>query len=141
LNEKGVGAQLEIIVIPTFSLTHTIHTVTLVEEAGLVFKLVTRNGTVLPSGQEIKVLETDSGDGCGEVARVQSAANKDSIGPLEGASRVHNLFVSDQGGEFALEADVLVLEVVSVPAGGVVGTFDIRVHTNTIAPGRSEAAR
>lgn len=141
LNEVGVGAQLEIIVIPTFSLTHSVHTVTLAEETDLVFELKTRNGTELPSGQLIKVSETDSGDGCGEVARVQAAADPAEIGPLDGASRVHNLFVSDKGGEFALEADVLVLEVVSVPAGGIKGNFDIRVHTNAIAPGRSESTR
>ena len=141
INEVGVGAQLEIMVIPTFSLLYSVQVVTMAEEAGLVFELKTRNGTVLPSGQQIKVLETDSGDGCGEVARVKSAADAASIGPLEGANRVHNLFVTGQGGEFALEADVLILEVVSLPADPVKGYFDLRVHANYVAPGRSEAAR
>lgn len=141
INTHGVGAQLEIIVIPTFAFVHSIHTVTLAEEAGLVFELKTRNGTLIPSDQLIKVSETDSGDGCGEVARVKAAADKASIGPLAGASRVHNFFVAGDGGSFALEADVLILEVKSVPADSVIGSFDILVHSTTVAAGRSEAAR
>ena len=141
INKVGVGAQLEIIVIPTFGFLHSIHTVTLAEESGLVFELKTRNGTLIPSGQLIKVSETDSGDGCGEVARVQGAADPADIGPLEGASRVHNFFVADNGGEFALEADVIILEVLSLPADGVVGSFDLLVHSTTVAAGRSEATR
>lgn len=141
INKVGVGAQLEVIVIPTFGFVHSIHTVTLAEESGLVFELKTRNGTLIPSGQLIKVSETDSGDGCGEVARVQGEADPADIGPLEGASRVHNFFVADNGGEFALEADVIILEVLSLPADGVVGSFDIMVHSTTVAAGRSESAR
>lgn len=140
INTHGVGAQLEIIVIPTFAFVHSIHTVTLVEEAGLVFELKTRNATPIPSGQKIKVSETDGADGCGEVARVQGAADEAAIGALDGASRVHNFFVADNGGEFALNSDVIILEVKSVPAGGVKGTFDILVHSTTVAAGRSEAA-
>lgn len=139
LNDNGVGAQLEVMVIPTFSLLSTVSITTFAEETGLVFELKTRNGTLLPSGQKIKVLETDSGDGCGEVSRVKSAADEGSIGPLEGASRVHNLFVSDKLGEFALDADVLILEIVSLPAGGIVGAFDLRINANYVAPGRSES--
>jgi hypothetical protein len=141
INTHGVGAQLEIITIPTFGFLHSVHTVTLAEESGLVFELKTRNGTAIPSGRLIKVSETDSGDGCGEVARVQAAADKANIGPLAGASRVHNFFVSDDGGSFALEADVLILEVKSLPADSVIGSFDILVHSLTVAAGRSEAAR
>jgi hypothetical protein len=141
INTNGVGAQLEVLVLPTFSLLYTVHVVTFAEEAGLVFELKTRNGTALPSGQEIKISETDSGDGCGEVARVQTAADAAALGELGGASRVHNLFVSGQGGQFALEADVLILEVKSLPADGVKGYFDLRIHANYIAPGRSESTR
>jgi hypothetical protein len=138
LNDNGVGAQLEVLVLPTFSLLSTVAIVTFAEEAGLVFEIKTRNGTVLPSGQLIKVLETEGAD-CSGVVRVQSAADPADIGPLEGATRVHNLFVSDKLGEFSLEADVLILEVVSMPASGIVGAFDLRVHANVVAPGRSEA--
>lgn len=141
INDNGVGAQIEIIVIPTFAFVHSIHTVTLVEEAGLVFELKTRNGTLIPSGQKIKVEETDGADGCGEVSRVLGAADETAIGELNGASRVHNFFVADNGGEFALDSDVIILEVKSLPAGGVKGTFDILVHSTTVAAGRSEAAR
>lgn len=141
INEVGVGAQLEVIVLPTFSLLYSVQVVAMAEEAGLVFELKTRNGTVIPDGQTIKVSETDAANGCGEVARVQGSADPADLGPLEGASRVHNLFVSGQGGEFALEADVLILEVVSMPTEPVKGFFDLRVHANYVAPGRSEAAR
>jgi hypothetical protein len=138
LNDNGVGAQLEVLVLPTFSLLSTVAIVTFAEEAGLVFEIKTRNGTVLPSGQLIKVLETEGAD-CSGVVRVKSAADPADIGPLEGATRVHNLFVSGKLGEFALDADVLILEVLSMPAGGIAGAFDLRVHANYVAPGRSEA--
>jgi hypothetical protein len=141
INTHGVGAKIEVITIPTFAFVHSVHTVTLAEESGLVFKLYARNGTAVPSGQLIKVSETDSGDGCGEVARVRGAADKNAIGALGGASRVHNIFATANGGEFALEADVWVLEVVSVPADGVIGSFDLLIHSLTVAAGRTEASR
>lgn len=141
INTQGVGAQLEIIVIPTFSLLYSVQVVALAEEAGLTFELKTRNGTVLPAGQLIQVSETDGGMGCGEVARVQAAGAYTGLGALAGAHRVHTLGVSGIGGEFALEADVLILEVTGLPAGGVKGYFDLLVHANYIAPGRSESLR
>lgn len=141
LNDNAVGAILEILVIPTFSLLYSVHVVAMAEETGLEFEVVTRNGTDLPSGQLIKVSETDGADGCGEVGRVQAAGNLAAVGLLGGASRVHTIAVSGQGGEFALEADVIQLRVKSLPAGGVKGSFDLRVHTTYFAVGRSEAAR
>jgi hypothetical protein len=142
INAKGVGAQLEILVIPTFSLLYSVHIALLAEEAGFAFTVKTRNGTALPAGQLIKVSETDSGAGCGEVARVQAAGSLAGIGALAGATRVHNIAVSGTGGEFALEADVIILEVTALPAGGALkGEFDVLAHINYVAPGRSEAAR
>lgn len=142
INTNGVGAQLEILVIPTFAFWHSLHVVTLAEETGLTFRLRTRNGTALPNSQQIKVSETDSGAGCGDVARVQAAADPNSIGALGGATRVHNIFVDGNGGQFALEADVVILEVTALPASGKVdGFFDLLVHSTTVAAGRSEASR
>ena len=141
LNDNGVGAILEILVVPTFAFLQSVHVVAMAEEAGLEFEVVTRNGTVLPSGQLIKVSETDGADGCGEVGRVQAAGDLAAVGLLNGASRVHTIAVSDQGGEFALEADVIQLKVKSLPAGGVKGAFDMRVHITYFAVGRSEATR
>lgn len=147
INSVGVGAELEVMVIPTFALLHSVRVDVLIPEAGLAFELVTRNGTALPTGQEIIVTETDSGDGCGEVARVQTAPGEDDsvfedIGGVGAGTRRYHLGVSDQGGEFALEADVLILRVTAVPAApGVIGFFDIQVHANYVAPGRSEAPR
>jgi hypothetical protein len=142
INTEGVGAKLEVMVLPTFSLLNVVRVDILAEETGLAFTLSTRNGTVLPTGQLIEVAETDSGDGCGEVARVQTVmTDYTGLGPLGGATRVYHMGVSDQGGEFVLEADVLVLEVTAVPAGGVKGYFDMQVHATYTAPGRSEAPR
>ena len=156
INANGVGAQLEVLLLPTFSLLNAVRVDVLAEETGLVFKLVTRNGTALPgttvypdvdefpgapSGQLIKVAETEGGSGCGEVSRVQSAGAYTGIGPLGGATRTYTLGVAGHGGEFALDADVLILEVTAVPAGGVKGFIDIQVHATYTAPGRSEASR
>jgi hypothetical protein len=141
INTHGVGAQLELMVLPTFSLLHAVQFVTLAEEPGLLFELKTRNGTVLPTGQLIQVSETEGGNGCGEVARVQAEGAYTDLGALNGATRVHTLGVSDIGGEFALEADVLILEVTAMPAEAVVGYFDLQLHGTYIAPGRSEASR
>lgn len=156
INTQGVGAQLEVMILPTFCLLNAVRVDVLAEETGLAFTLKTRNGTVLPgtttypdvgeepgapSGQLIKVAETESGSGCGEVARVQSAGAYTGIGALGGATRTYTLGVAGHGGEFALEADVLILEVTALPVGGVLGHFDIQVHATYTAPGRSEASR
>jgi hypothetical protein len=141
INANGVGSIIEIIVIPTFGFLQSVNVVALAEETGLEFEVVTRNGTVLPSGQLIKVKETDAGSGCGDVARVQSAGSLAAVGLLDGATRVYNIAVADQGGHFALEADVIQLKVKSLPADGVLGRFDLRVHITYFAVGRSEAAR
>lgn len=141
INDNGVGAQLELLVIPTFSLLSTVEFTVLAEEAGFTFDLKTRNGTVLPAGQLIKVSETEGGAGCGEVARVQAVGGYTGLGALGGATRVMNLGVSDKLGEFALEADVLILEVTALPAAGLKGFFDFRANINYVAPGRSEATR
>lgn len=142
INTEGIGAQIELMVIPTFTLLTSVHVAVLAAEPGLAFKLVTRNGTVLPSDQLIKVTETDGGTTCGEVERVQGAADLANIPmTLGAATREHHIGVAGNGGNFALEADVLILEVISVPADPVVGFFNVHVHANYIAPGRSEAAR
>lgn len=138
LNEHGVGAELEVSVIPTFGFLYSVNVAVLAEEDGLTFELVTRNGTELPAGQVHKVIETDGADNCG-VGRVLEAGDLADFGALDGASRVHVVAVSDTGGEFALDADVLILRVKTVPADGVKGRFDLRVHSNTVATGRSEA--
>lgn len=153
INTEGVGAQLEVMILPTFSLLNAVRVDVLAEETGLAFTLKTRNGTALPgttafpgegaeiSGQLIKVTETEGGSGCGEVTRVQSVGAYTGIGALGGATRTYMMGVAGQGGEFALEADVLILEVTALPVGGVIGHFDIQVHATYTAPGRSEASR
>lgn len=142
INANGVGTQLEILVIPTFSFLLAAHVVVMAEEAGLTFELKTRNGLALPNDRRIKVAETDSPDGCGPVTRVQTApANLAGLGPLGSATRVHTIGLATDGGKFALEADVLMLEVTAVPAEPVKGFFDIRVYASYATHGRSEAIR
>lgn len=141
INASGVGAQLEILVIPTFSLLHTVELTVLAEEAGFTYSLSTRNGTVLPTGQLIQVDETEGGANCEGVARVQAVGAYTGLGVLAGATRRMTMGVSAIGGEFALEADVLILTVTALPAAGLKGTFDFRANINYVAPGRSEAQR
>jgi hypothetical protein len=138
INTHGVGTQLEVLVIPTFSFATSVNVVVHAEEAGLAFKLTTRNGLKVPSEQKIMVKETEGGVGCASVTRVQSTTTFQDIGALNGATRVYHIGTSTKG-EFSLDSDVYILEVISVPAGGVKGHFDIEIHANFINAGRSEA--
>lgn len=139
INTQGVGAQLEIMVLPTHSFLTYVTAVVLAEESGLVFELKTRNGTPLPEDQLIKVDEVDSGDGCTTVARTEGAGDFAALGPLNGSSRVYHYGAAANGGHFVMDNDALILEVVSLPAGGVKGFWDILIHGVTVWPGRSEA--
>lgn len=141
INEVGVGAEIEIMVVPTFSFFKAVHIVVLGEEVGLTFKLKTRNGIDMPADQLIKVEETDAGTavGCGDVARVKGAADFDNFGAKGTASRVHLFGVADASGDFALYSDTLVLEVLTVPTEPVRGDFDLMVYGTFNTFGRSEA--
>ena len=139
INTQGVGAQLELVVLPAHTfLTHLTLKV-LAEEAGFTFDLKTRNGTVLPDTQLIKVSETDSADGCSSVGRVQAAGAWTGLGALSGATRVYTYGAAGDGGNFVLDSDVVILEVTGLPAGGLKGFFDIQLDATYVAPGRSEA--
>ena len=144
INAVGVGAIIELQAIPTFALVQSVAVSTFKEETGLAFEVITRNGTALPADQVILIEEQDAGN-CGETTRtrVVDVAGDDlgdlsAVGTLNGATRSYTLAVSGAG-EFALEADVIALRVTSVPAGGVVGAFDISVDLSYTAPVRSYA--
>lgn len=138
INAVGVGAIIELQAIPTFSLVQSVAVSTFKEETGLSFEVITRNGTALPSGQVIRVVEQDAGS-CGEPTRTQTTGDLSDVGDVGGGTRAYDLAVSDTGGEFALEADVIALRVTAVPATGVVGKFDIAVDLSYTAPVRSYA--
>jgi len=146
INAIGVGAIIEVQAIPTFALVQSVAVSTFKEETGLAFEVITRNGTRLPEDQVILIEEQDAGN-CGEPTRTRVIADDDgqadlgdlsAVGTLNGATRSYTLAVSAPG-EFALEADVIALRVTSVPAGGVVGAFDISVDLSYTAPVRSYA--
>ena len=86
----------------------------------------------------IRVVEQDAGS-CGEPTRTQTPGDLSDVGDVGGGTRAYDLAVSDTGGEFALEADVIALRVTAVPATGVVGKFDIAVDLSYTAPVRSYA--
>lgn len=148
INAIGVGAIIEVQAIPTFALVQSVAVSTFKEETGLAFEVITRNGTALPADQVILVEEQDAG-GCGETTRTRVTTTSEEtgdvdigdlgdVGTLDGATRSYTIAVSGAG-EFALEADVIALRVTSVPAGGVVGAFDISVDLSYTAPVRSYA--
>ena len=142
INQGGVGTQLEILAIPTFAFLQNVRVAVIAEEPGLAFTVKTRNGTPLPAGQRFEVTEAWDGE-CGCAIRTKTDADwlaeGQTVGEL-GANVVkkYSYAVDGNGGQFALEADVLILEVVSVPAGGVVGVFDLLVDMSYTSNGRSE---
>ena len=140
INTAGVGAVIELQAIPTFAFVTGVAVTTHKEETGLTFEVITRNGTPLPNDRVIHVEETDPGANCGGPARTIAVGSLDSVGALGGATRAYEIAHEGAGGSFALEADVIALRVVTVPAGGVVnGTFDIAVDLSYTSTVRSNA--
>lgn len=129
INTVGVGATISVIAIPTYAFLTGVGINVIAEEVGLTFNLVTRNGLVLPTDLVTEVTLTPGDSSC-EITRTPAAGDETSyegFGAL-GTNLGYEVFGSSAIGEFSLEADELILEVVSMPAGGVIaGTFDIRV--------------
>lgn len=135
INTVGVGAQVSVLVIPTYAFVTGVGIHVAAEEAGLTFNVLTRNGLTLPVEQAILVTSTASGGDC-EVDRSQEDLNGEGtfdfegIGAMEGALAL-DYFTRSCCGEFSLEADEIILEVASMPAGGVVnGLFDLTVSVS-----------
>ena len=142
INAGGVGTIIEAQLIPTFSYVMAVAATVFAEETGLTFRLVTRNGTYATSANTPMVSEVDGGNGCGGVVRTLTDDDDDdnwTFGALEGDSRRY--YIDSHLRDFALEADVLGIEVVSVPAGGVVvGKFDLAIDLTYESYVRSAAA-
>jgi hypothetical protein len=138
LNAKGVGAQLAVITIPTFAFVTGVSVVVLAEEAGATFRLRTRNGLVIPSTVGIKV--DVSGDSCCPT-RTQGAFNLATTawGALPVGVTEQYMFNRNGAGEFSLEADEILVEVVTMPASGAfLGEFDFIVSVNYDVQNRAE---
>ena len=133
INTFGVGAQISVLAIPTYAFVTGVGIHIAAQEAGLTFNLITRNGLVLPTTAVIEVEAAAADAGC-EVERTQTAGNADSFegfGALAEGVLFLDIFGRNGQGTFSLEADELILEVATVPAGGlVVGEFDITVSVS-----------
>lgn len=141
INEFGVGAQISVLVIPTYSFVTGVSVAVLGAEPGLTFQLITRNGLVLPTAKQIDVTVTAGADDC-QVTREQ--AEGDITAPFgelgEDEIQIYK-FAKDGDGEFSLEADEIILEVVTMPTendGKVVGSFALRVAVNYEVINRAE---
>ena len=115
---------MSIFAIPTYAFVTGVGIVVLAEEPGLTFKLVTRNGLELPRVVTFGV--NVAGDACCPV-RTNVAANITApFGDLPTGVTEQYIFGRDASGEFSLEADEIMLEVVTMPTSGVIaGTFDV----------------
>jgi hypothetical protein len=138
LNKVGVGAQLSIITIPTYAFVTGVGVVVLASEPGLTFRLVTRNGLELPRVVGIKV--DVAGDTCCPT-RTQGAGDiTAAFGELPANVTEQYIFGRDAAGEFSLEADELMLEVVTMPTSGVIaGDFDVIVSVSYDIINRAES--
>ena len=133
INTFGVGAQISVLAIPTYAFVTGVGIHIAAQEAGLTFNLITRNGLVLPATAVVIVDAAAADAGC-EVERTQTAGSITSFagfGALGTDVLFRDIFGREGQGEFSLEADELILEVATVPAGGlVVGEFDITVSVS-----------
>lgn len=130
INAVGVGAEISVIAIPTYAFLTGVGVHIEEEETGLTFDLVTRNGLVLPDGV-ISVTTVADPDAPCAVDRTQGLGAFTGFGALADNVLFVDLFARSAEGEFALEADELILRVASMPAEGVVsGLFDLTVSAS-----------
>ena len=134
INRVGVGAQISVLAIPTYAFVKGVGVHIAAEEPGLTFALITRNGLALPSDYQVSVAAAQ-GDGACDIVRTPDedfgeGTAFDSFGALS-TNLFVDIFATSANGEFSLEADELILEVLTMPAGGIVnGTFDLTVSVN-----------
>lgn len=128
INTFGVGAEISVLVIPTFAFVTGVSIHVRAEEEGLTFNLKTRNGLVLPA-TAVKVVSIAAGEGC-DVVRTLTAgsiASYAGFGGLADGELAHYIIGREGEGEFALEADEIIVEVASIPGTPVTGAFDFTV--------------
>jgi hypothetical protein len=138
LNKEGVGGQLSMLAIPTYAFVKGVGVVVLASEPGLTFKLVTRNGLVLPS--TVKISVDVAGDACCPTRTQGAVSVVAPFGQLAAGITEQYLFGQDATGKFSLEADEIMLEVVTMPTSGVIaGTFDVMVSVSYDIINRAES--
>lgn len=137
INAVGVGAQISLFAIPTYAFLTGLGVHIAAEEAGFTFDIVTRNGLVLPDDAALRVDVT--GDACAPTRTLtNSGIVPTGLGALS-TSVARDYFFRSAAGEFSLEADEVILQVASMPAGGEVkGTFDITVAVSYEVINRAE---
>jgi hypothetical protein len=138
LNKQGVGGQLSILTIPTYAFVTGVGIAVFAEEPGLTFKLVTRNGLALPAAVEFKV--DVAGDSCCPTRTKAAGAIAAPFGDLATGVTEQYIFGRDANGEFSLEADEIMLEVVTMPTSSVIaGDFDVLVSVSYDIINRAES--
>lgn len=141
INANGVGATISIMAIPNYAFVTGLALHIYAEEPGITFNVKTRNGLKLPT-DVVKVVKTNVTQGCDMQRSVTdgTAQSFNGVGALES-----NYFIDIIGrsgnGEFALEADEIMLEVATMPVGGKIEGkfgFDVAVSYDVVA--RAERA-
>ena len=140
INTFGVGAQISVLAIPTYAFVTGVGIHIAASEPGLTFNLITRNGLQLPAytgGSEGQSTIVDASAGDAGCAVTRTPITLGEVSPFAGFGQLgenvlfRDIFTRSSGGTFSLEADELILEVATVPAGGlVVGEFDITVSVS-----------
>lgn len=145
INRYGVGATISVLAIPTYAFVTGIGVHVAAEEAGVTFNVVTRNGLTLPSDQQFSVEAADNPAAPCGITRTRTEIGEgatsifEGIGALNG-NRFVDYFAKSCCGEFSLEADEIILEVATMPAGGVVnGEFELTVAVSYDILNRAEA--
>jgi hypothetical protein len=138
LNTQGVGGQLSVFAIPTYAFVTGVGVVVLASEPGLTFKLVTRNGLALPAAVGIKV--DVAGDSCCPTRTQGVGVITAAFGQLPANVTEQYIFGRDAAGRFSLEADEILLEVVTMPTSGVIsGEFDVLLSVSYDIINRAES--
>jgi len=127
LNRVGVGALVEIIAIPTGSVITGLSVGVYSMDDGLKFALKTRNGANLPAtGQKFSVPK----EGCPlDITAVAASATalQNIIAPAAANQSEHFVYAGYTNAVLNGNADVLVMELVTMPTSGIVTDFNIIV--------------
>lgn len=169
INAVQVGAQIGVLCIPNYAFVTDVAVKIEASEPGLTFNLKTRNGLKLPSAKVVTVTTsedpnspcnkvrtmTESGGGNATVegtadlntgavtgtatADVGNVAAFNGFGALGQDVQSIAIFGRDGQGQFAMEADEIILEVASMPTNKrITGAFRIIVSVNYTICDRAE---
>lgn len=141
INAVGVGAEVSLIAIPTYAFLTGVGVRIEADEPGLTFLLKTRNGLVLPA-QHYRVSATGEDCAVTRTLEVGEVADPDAEPPVVGdnylsgfgqlgTARFIDIFARSGQGNFSLEADEIILEVLTMPSDNIVtGAFRLEVSAS-----------